>query len=63
MTPPPDWRLARSTPSTMYEPAVRVARQFPWRVFFTVTVVAIFGSAGVLFGLVQWLRKIGRAHV
>jgi len=41
----------------MYEPAVRVARQFPWRLFFTVVVVAVFGSAGAVFGLVQWLRN------
>src|SRR5262249_55380716 len=54
---PPDWRLERSTPSTMYEPAVQVARRFPWRFFFQVVLVAIFGCAGVTFGLVQWLRS------
>jgi penicillin-binding protein 1A len=41
----------------MYEPAVRAARQFPWRLFLTVVVVAVFGSAGAVFGLVQWLRN------
>jgi len=40
----------------MYEPAVRMARQFPWKFFFQIVLVAIFGSAGVVFGLVQWLR-------
>ena len=41
----------------MYQPAVRAAREFPWRLFFTVAVVAVFGSAGAVFGLVQWLRN------
>ena len=37
----------------MAEPA---ARKFPWRLFITVALVALFGCAGVVFGLVQWLR-------
>ena len=41
----------------MYQPAVRAARDFPWRLFFTVAMVAVFGSAGAVFGLVQWLRN------
>ena len=41
----------------MYQPAMRAARQFPWRLFFTVVLVAVFGSAGAVFGLVQWLRN------
>ena len=41
----------------MYQPAMRAARQFPWRFFFTLVVVAVFGSAGVVFGVVQWLRN------
>ncbi len=41
----------------MYQPAVRAARQFPWRFFFKVMLIGIFGSAGVVFGLVQWLRS------
>ena len=41
----------------MGQPAVRAARQFPWRMFFTVVLVAMFGSAGALFGMVQWLRN------
>jgi penicillin-binding protein 1A len=40
----------------MYQPAVRAARRFPWRLFFTVVLVAVFGSAGAVFGLVEWLR-------
>ncbi len=35
--------------------AVRVARRFPWGLFFTLVVVAVCGSAGAVFGLVQWL--------
>ena len=40
----------------MYQPAVRAARRFPWRLFFTVVLIAVFGSAGAVFGLVEWLR-------
>ena len=29
---------------------------FPWRLFFTVALVAVFGAAGVTFALVEWLR-------
>ena len=54
---PPDWRLERSTPSTMYEPAVLAARRFPWRFFLQSVVVAVFLCAGVTFGMVQWLRS------
>src|SRR6516225_8705402 len=54
---PPDWRLERSTPSTMYEPAVQAARRFPWRFFFQAVLVAMFLCAGVTFGMVQWLRS------
>lgn len=39
------------------EQAVRAARRFPWKLFFSVTVIAIFGCAGVVFGVVQWLRR------
>ncbi len=39
------------------EQAVRAARRFPWKLFLSVVVIAIFGSAGVVFGVVQWLRK------
>jgi penicillin-binding protein 1A len=41
----------------MVEPAMRVARRFPWRFFFKMVLVAIFGSAGVVFGMVQFLRR------
>ena len=37
--------------------AVRAARRFPWKLFFSVVVIAVFGMAGVVFGVVQWLRK------
>jgi penicillin-binding protein 1A len=33
-----------------------MARRFPWRLFLTIVVVAVFGMAGAVFGLVQWLR-------
>jgi len=39
------------------EQAVLAAKRFPWKLFFSVVVIAIFGSAGVVFGVVQWLRK------
>lgn len=31
--------------------------RFPWRFFFTVVLIAVFGSAGAVFGLVRWLRQ------
>jgi penicillin-binding protein 1A len=37
--------------------AVRVARRFPWRLFLAIVVTAVFGMAGVVFGVVQWLRQ------
>jgi penicillin-binding protein 1A len=36
--------------------AVRAASRFPWKLFLVLVVVAVFGSAGVVFGVVQWLR-------
>ena len=41
----------------MEHTAVRAASRFPWRLFFSIVVVAIFGSAGATFGVVQWLRR------
>jgi len=38
-------------------PAVRAAMRFPWKLFFVIVVFAVFASAGVVFGVVQWLRK------
>jgi penicillin-binding protein 1A len=38
-------------------PAVRAARRFPWKFFLTLVVVAVFGSAGAVFGIVRWLGK------
>jgi penicillin-binding protein 1A len=46
--------------STEHHPAqtaLRAARRFPWRLFFVLVVVAVFGSAGAVFGLVQWLGR------
>jgi len=54
---PPDWRLERNPATDMVEPAVRAARQFPWRFFFKVALIAIFGAAGVLFAMVGFLRR------
>jgi len=43
--------------SRLPDRAVRAARRFPWKLFFTIVIVAVFGCAGVVFGLVQWLRR------
>src|SRR5438093_5822886 len=48
----------RSTPiltTTELHSAVRAARRFPWQLFLTLVVIAVFGSAGAVFGIVQWL--------
>ncbi len=42
-------------PSSASKAAVRAARRFPWQLFLTLVVVAVCGSAGAVFGLVQWL--------
>jgi penicillin-binding protein 1A len=36
--------------------AVQAAKRFPWKLFLSLVVVAVFGFAGVVFGVVQWLR-------
>ncbi|MCC6649523.1 MAG: PBP1A family penicillin-binding protein [Candidatus Eisenbacteria bacterium] len=41
----------------MAHPAVRAARRFPWKFFVAVVLIVVFGSAGAVFGLVQWLRR------
>ena len=41
----------------MANPAMRAARQFPWKFFLGVVLVVVFGSAGAVFGLAQWLRR------
>jgi len=41
----------------MSHPAVSAARRFPWKLFLSVVLVVVFGSAGAVFGLVQWLRR------
>ena len=37
--------------------AVRAASRFPWKLFVSIVVIAVFGSAGATFGVVQWLRR------
>jgi penicillin-binding protein 1A len=34
---------------------VRAAARFPWKLFFVLVVIAVFGAAGVVFGLVRWI--------
>jgi membrane carboxypeptidase/penicillin-binding protein len=41
----------------MARPAVRAALRFPWKLFFVLVGLAVFVSAGAVFGVVQWLRK------
>ena len=38
-------------------PAFRAATRFPWKLFFILVVIAVFGSAGAVFGVVQWLGR------
>ncbi len=42
---------------TLPEAALRAAFRFPWKLFFAVVVVAVFGSAGAVFGVVRWLGR------
>ena len=46
-----------TTLSSMEHAAVRAASRFPWRLFFSLVVAAVFGAAGATFGVVQWLRR------
>lgn len=41
----------------MSQTAVSAARRFPWKLFLAVVLIVVFGSAGAVFGLVQWLRR------
>ena len=41
----------------MRQKAVRAARRFPWRLFFVIVVVAAFGAAGAVFGVVRWIGR------
>ena len=41
----------------MEHAAVSAAFRFPWRLFLSVVVIAVFGAAGATFGVVQWLRR------
>src|SRR5436190_8181573 len=36
---------------------VRAATRFPWKLFLSLVVIAVFGSAGLTFGVVQWLQR------
>jgi penicillin-binding protein 1A len=37
--------------------ALSAAARFPWKVFFAIVVIAVFGSAGVTFGVVRWIGR------
>ncbi len=37
--------------------AVRAARRFPWKFFVSIVLIVVFGSAGAVFGLAQFLRR------
>jgi penicillin-binding protein 1A len=41
----------------MQHSALRAASRVPWRLFFVLVVVVIFGTAGAFFGVVQWLGR------
>jgi len=41
----------------MARPAMRAAMRFPWKLFFILVVFAVFAAAGVVFGVVQYLRR------
>jgi 1A family penicillin-binding protein len=36
---------------------LRAAARFPWKLFLALVVIVIFGSAGAVFGVVQWLGR------
>ncbi len=46
-----------TTTRTDANTAVRAALRFPWKLFFVLVVIAVFGSAGAVFGVVQWLGR------
>jgi penicillin-binding protein 1A len=35
--------------------ALRAAKRFPWNFFLSIVVIAVFGSAGAVFGVVRWI--------
>ena len=41
----------------MAHPAVSAARRFPWKFFLSLVLIVVFGSAGAVFALAQWLRR------
>ncbi len=47
--------MTQPTPPRFSLASARGAIRFPWTAFFVLVVVAIFGSAGVVFGVVQWI--------
>ncbi len=42
---------------TMSHSAIRAAARFPWKLFFILVVIAVFGSAGAVLGVVRWLGR------
>src|SRR5215471_13080961 len=57
--PPPSFDAVMSSETGLTgiaRPAMRAALRFPWKLFFILVGVAVFLSAGVVFGGVQWLR-------
>lgn len=38
-------------------PAVEAAKRFPWKPFIVAVVVVIFGTAGAVFGVIQWAGR------
>jgi len=37
--------------------AIQAAIRFPWKLFFVLVVIAVFGSAGAVFGVVRWIGR------
>lgn len=37
--------------------AIRVAKRFPWKLFMVLVVVVLFGTAGVVFGVIRWVGR------
>src|SRR5207253_4952590 len=54
--PVPNLALVTDQLAGLPDRAVRAARRFPWKLFLILVVIAVFGSAGVVFGLVRWLH-------
>jgi len=51
-------RKEKATDSEEKEhPAVQAAKRFPWKKFVVLVVVVIFGTAGAVFGVIQWAGR------